>query len=152
VEVVVDVVVAVVGGVEVVVVVVVVVSQTLALQTCPVGQSPQFSVSGQLPSMIKPHCAPSGVHDEGVQHCPFGRFPGGWLLTQTRPQQLWFVRHAPPSAMQGPAPTTRGQLTSAAIAMIEAIEKHESDRVFDMAVFLRRGESRRSPVRVNDIS
>jgi hypothetical protein len=42
--------------------------------------------------------------------------------------------------MQGPAPTTRGQLTSAAIAMTEAIEKHESDRVFDMAVFLR-GES-----------
>ena len=40
--------------------------------------------------------------------------------------------------MQGPAPTTRGQLTSAAIAMTEAIEKHESDRVFDMAVFLRR--------------
>jgi hypothetical protein len=73
----VDVVVDVVVVVGVVVVVVVVVSQTLAVQTCPVGQSPQFSVSGQLPSMIKPHCAPSAVHDEGVQHCPFGRFPGG---------------------------------------------------------------------------
>jgi hypothetical protein len=72
----------------VVVLVVVVVTQTLPVQTSPAGQSPQLRVSGQLPSMMRPHCAPSAVHDEGVQHCPLGRFPGGLLLTQTRPQQL----------------------------------------------------------------
>jgi hypothetical protein len=72
----------------VVAVVVVGVTQMLSVQTSPAGQSPQFSMSGQLPSMTRPHSAPSAVHDEGVQQVPFGRFPGGLLLTQTRPQQL----------------------------------------------------------------
>ena len=65
--------------VELVVVdVVVAVSQTwAALQVSPAGQSPQFSVSGQLPSLMRPHSAPAAVQLVGVQHCPLGRFPGG---------------------------------------------------------------------------
>jgi len=54
-----------------------VVTQTLPVQSSPVGQSPQLSVSGQVPSMTMPHCAPSAVQDEGVQHTPLGRVSGG---------------------------------------------------------------------------
>ena len=73
------------------VVVVVVVSQTLPVQTCPAGQSPQLSMSGQLPSLMRPHS--SAAHLVGVQHVPNGLLPGGLLLTHSPlcpfvPQQL----------------------------------------------------------------
>ena len=68
------------------VVLVVMVSQTLAVQTCPDGQLPQFSVLGQLPLSMRPHWP--AAHVVAVQHIPNGLLPGGWLLMQILPQQL----------------------------------------------------------------
>ena len=42
---------------------------------------PQFSMSGQVPSLMRPQLAPSAAHVVGVQHVPFGLLPGGALLT-----------------------------------------------------------------------
>jgi hypothetical protein len=78
--------------VVVVVVVVVDVPQTFGVPLPPqVSGSvhvPQFSMSGQVPSLMRPQLAPSAAHVVGVQHVPRGLLPGGALLTQTPPQQL----------------------------------------------------------------
>jgi len=108
------------------VVVVVVVSQTLPVQTCPAGQSPQLSMSGQLPSLMRPHWAPAAVHVVRVQHVPNGLLPGGALFTQTRPQQLWLVRHGCPSALHGFAATALAQTATEISAMMET-DKRQND-------------------------
>lgn len=78
--------------VVVLVVVVVVVSQTFGVpapsQIWPAGQSPQFSMFGQLPLAMRPQSTPAAAQVVGVQHLPNGRLPGGALFTQTPPQQL----------------------------------------------------------------
>jgi hypothetical protein len=68
------------------VVVVVMAIQTLLVHASPVGQSPQFRITGQLPSLMRPHWP--GAHVVGVQQIPASRLPGGLLLTHALPQQL----------------------------------------------------------------
>src|SRR5213078_996568 len=93
---------------------------------CPAGQSPQLSMSGQLPSLMRPHWAPAAVHVVRVQHVPNGLLPGGALFTQTRPQQLWLVRHGCPSALHGFAATALAQTATEISAMMET-DKRQND-------------------------
>jgi hypothetical protein len=75
-----------------VVVVVVVIPQTFGVPPPPhtsgAAQSPQKSVSGQVPSLMSPQLAPTAAQLIGVQHVPRGRLPNGAVLMQTPPQHL----------------------------------------------------------------
>jgi hypothetical protein len=60
---------------------------------------PHSRVPPQVPLGMLPHSAPAAWQVAGVQQIPFGRFPGGLLLTHARPQQLWSVLQVCPSTL-----------------------------------------------------
>src|SRR5437667_1805998 len=108
----------------VVVVVVVVVSQTwAAVHISSSGQVPQTSMSGHDPSGIMPQAAPCAAQVVGVQHVP-NFLPDALAHTPLCPfvpQQLWFVRHVWPSALQGSAVASRGPTSASATTASRAM-------------------------------
>lgn len=129
--------------VVVVTVLVVVVPQTFGVWAPQIAggvQLPQFSVLRQLPLLTNPQLAPSASHVVVVQQMPFGRLPGGLLLTHTLPQQLTFVRHCSPSALQGVAAASRSG-TQGPRMRAASRREHEKARREEICEFITRTPS-----------